>query len=447
MFDALKKKFASWIKPEVKKPVKAKPKQKKESKKEQKKVEKVKAKPEKKERRVKPSKEKIAEERKTTEKVMQDIKKEGIDTTSPDIKVQEAIEEIEREDKQEAELDKDNNELEQEENKKEKSKSWWPFGKKKEDKESEEKLKPEETEKIKEKEESFFSKLAKKLTTDKLKEEDFDDAFQDLEISLLENNTALDAVDKIKESLKSSLVDREIKKDKINETIINSLKEAILSVLIEPPNLIEKIKDHKKISKEPYTILFFGINGSGKTTFIAKLASLLKKNSLSVVLAAGDTFRAASIEQLETHAKSVGVPIIKSSYGSDPASVAFEAKKYAKQHNLDVVLIDTAGRMYTKSNLMKEMEKIVRISQPNLKIFVGESITGNDATEQARMFNETAGIDGIMLSKADIDEKAGTILSVSSITNKPIYFLGTGQGYNDIMPFTKKEILKNLGLE
>ena len=103
--------------------------------------------------------------------------------------------------------------------------------------------------------------------------------------------------------------------------------------------------------------------------------------------------------------------------------------------------------MYTKTNLLKEMEKIIRVSEPNLKIFVGESITGNDAVDQAKTFNETAGIDGIILSKADIDEKAGAVLSVSYITKKPIYFLGTGQSYDDLTPFTKKNILKNLGLE
>lgn len=447
MFDALKKKFASWIGSDTKKPTKPKSKAKKESKKETKKAEKTKAKPEKRQKRAKKTKEQITEERKVTEKVMQDIKQEGIDTTSIDVKVQEAVEEIEKEDKQEAKLDEENIELEMKESKEKKKFKFWPFGKKEEKEKEEAKEEKTEVEEVKEAEESFFSKLAKKLSTSKLKSEDFDDAFQDLEITLLENNTALDAVDKIRESLKTSLVEKEIKKDKIKETIINSLKEAILSVLIEPPNLIEQIKSHNEKSKEPFTILFFGINGSGKTTSIAKIAHMLKKDHISSVLAAADTFRAASIEQLETHAKAIGVPIIKSNYGSDPASVAFEAKKYAKQHNIQVVLIDTAGRMYTKSNLMKEMEKIVRVSQPNLKIFVGESITGNDATEQCKMFNETAGIDGIILSKADIDEKAGTILSVSSVTNKPIYFLGTGQEYKDIVPFTKREVLKNLGLE
>ncbi|MCX8158904.1 MAG: signal recognition particle-docking protein FtsY [Candidatus Pacearchaeota archaeon] len=306
-----------------------------------------------------------------------------------------------------------------------------------------EEIKQEEKTKEPQKE-NFFSKLMKKFSSSqRLTKEQFDEVFQELEIILLENNVALEVVEKIKKDLETSLIGMEIKRDKLYYQIIESLKISILEVLIEPPNLIQAIKE----SKEPYVILFFGINGSGKTTTIAKLAHLLKKNNISSVIAAADTFRAASIEQLKIHCSNLNIPIISNNYGADPASVAFDAISYAKKNHIKVVLIDTAGRMYTKLNLMKEMEKIVRVSNPNLKIFVGESITGNDATEQAKMFNETAGIDGIILTKADVDEKAGTILSVSYVTKKPIYFLGTGQSYDDLMPFKKKEILKNLGLE
>ncbi len=301
----------------------------------------------------------------------------------------------------------------------------------------------QELEEITEKKEGFFSKLKKKLLSSVLTQEQFDELFEELEMTLLENNVALEAVDKIKQSLAKDLVGISIKKSQIDETILSSLKEAILSLIIEPPNLINNIKS----SLEPYVILFFGINGSGKTTSIAKLAHYLKKNKISVVLAAGDTFRAASIEQLQTHAKDLNIPVISSSYGADPSSVAFDAISYAKKNKIQAVLIDTAGRMYTKVNLLKEMEKIVRISKPSLKLFVAESITGNDAVEQAKTFNESIGIDGIILTKADIDEKAGTILSVSQVTGKPIYFLGTGQKYDDLTPFTKSTVLKNIGLE
>ncbi len=303
-------------------------------------------------------------------------------------------------------------------------------------------IKEEEIEE-EESEGNFFTKLIKKISSAKLTQEQFDECFTDLEITLLQNNVALEAVDKIRESLSKDLLGQQIRKAEAAVRIMQSLKDAILALLQEPPDILTEIKS----SKGPYVILFFGINGTGKTTSVAKLAHLLKKNKISCVLAAADTFRAASIEQLKTHAEKLDVPIISSTYGSDPASVTFEAISYAKKHGIKTVLVDTAGRMYTKENLLKEMEKIVRISKPNLKLFIGESITGNDVIDQARIFGDTIGIDGIILSKADIDEKAGTILSVSHVTKKPIYFLGTGQGYNDLTPFTKKTVLKNLGLE
>ena len=291
---------------------------------------------------------------------------------------------------------------------------------------------------------SFLSKFVSKLTTTTLTQKHVDEIFEPLELILLENNVALEVVDKIRKNLYEDLVGLEIKKSSdFKETIKSSLKESIDQVLIEPADLFSEIK--KKL--DTYVIIFFGINGSGKTTSIAKLAHKLKKKNISCVLAAADTFRAASIEQLETHANRLGVPIIKSQYGSDPTSVAFDAVKYAKKNKIKVVLIDTAGRMYTKENLIKQMEKIIRIIKPDLKIFVGESITGNDAIQQARKFNEAVGIDGIILSKADVDEKGGTALSVSQVTGKPIYYLGTGQSYDDLQDFKKSVVLKNLGLD
>jgi len=213
-------------------------------------------------------------------------------------------------------------------------------------------------------------------------------------------------------------------------------------LFVENLDLLEKIKTKEGV----FVIVFFGINGCGKTTSIAKIARLLLKNKISCILAASDTFRAASIEQLTEHGNKLGIKTIKGNYGSDPAAVAFDAIQHAKSHKIKVVLIDTAGRMHTKENLIKEMEKIIRVSKPDIKIFVAESITGNDATEQAKIFNEAIGIDAIILTKADVDEKAGTILSVSHVTGKPIIFLGTGQKYDDLMPFDKKKVLDGLGL-
>ncbi len=320
------------------------------------------------------------------------------------------------------------------------------FGKKEEAEEKiEEDKAAESKEKITEEKKSFFSKIAGKFGTTTLKQENVEEIFRPLELILLENNIALEVVDKIKANLEKDLIGIEVKKDKIEQTILQSLKNSISSVLIEPPNLIEIIEKKKSIG-DIYTIIFFGINGSGKTTSIAKLAHKLKKQGISCVLAAGDTFRAASIEQLKIHGERLNTPVIAHNYGSDPAAVAFDAKAYAEKHKINCVLIDTAGRMYTKENLIREMEKIIRVTKPDLKIFVAESITGNDAVEQAKTFNEAVGIDGIILTKTDVDEKGGAALSVSQVTGKPIFYLGTGQSYDDLKDFKKADIIKNLGL-
>jgi len=283
----------------------------------------------------------------------------------------------------------------------------------------------------------FFAKFRDRFKK-KISEEKFDELWKELELVLLENNVALEVVNKIKKDLKSSLVEKEIKKS-VEEDIKEALKESIKNILKEEKNILNKIKE-----KKPYVIVFFGINGTGKTTSIAKLAHLLQKNKLSSVLAAGDTFRAASIEQLSKHASKLKVPIIKGNYGSDPASIAFDAIAYARAHRIDVVLIDTAGRMHTQTNLIREMEKIVKVSKPDLRLFVGEAIAGNDIVEQVKIFDANVGIDGIILSKADIDEKGGAALSVSHTTNKPILFLGTGQEYNDLEVFDKEKMIKRI---
>jgi len=291
----------------------------------------------------------------------------------------------------------------------------------------------------------FFQRFREKIGKVKISEKDFEEYKDDLEMLLLENNVALEVTEKIIETLKEKLIDKEFPKKDLLKEIQNVLREIIEEVLVEPFDIIQAIKDKRKTGK-PYVILFCGINGSGKTTTIAKVAEMLKKQKISCILAAGDTFRAASIEQLKKHGERLNVEVVANEYGSDPASVGFDAIKAATKNKIDCVLIDTAGRMHTAKNLLKEIEKIARVCAPDTKIFVGESITGNDALEQVKGFDESIGIDGIILTKADIDEKGGTALSVGYVTKKPILFLGTGQEYHEIELFNKKKFTDSLGI-
>ena len=310
------------------------------------------------------------------------------------------------------------------------------------------------------KEPSFIEKVTSKIQKIKISEKEFGVYAEELEMLLLENNVALEVAEKIIKELKENIVGKELLKKEVEEEIKDCFKDIIREILIEPFDLIERVKekisgqatsskmseDLKKSSKEPYVILFCGINGTGKTTTIAKIAQHLKNNNLSCVIAAADTFRAASIEQIKKHGEKLGIKVVANEYGSDPASVGFDAISYAKKHIINCVLIDTAGRMHTSKNLIKEIEKIAKVCKPDTKIFVGESITGNDAIEQVRSFDWAINIDGIVLTKADIDEKGGTALSVGYVTKKPILFLGTGQEYDAIEVFSKEKFIEKLGL-
>jgi fused signal recognition particle receptor len=300
-----------------------------------------------------------------------------------------------------------------------------------------------EEEKKAEKDKRFFLTLKegiiKRVIEKKLTREELEAILSDLEISLIEADVAYEIARNLKESLIKELDGKEVKRGREKEVVIEAIRRSLNEILDLPKiSLEEEIR-----RKRPYLIVFFGFNGSGKTTTIAKVANLLMKKGFSCVLAAGDTFRAASIEQLEEHAKRIGVPIIKQKYGADPAAVIFDARKYAEAKKIDVVLADTAGRSYTNENLMEELKKIVRVNKPDLKVLVIDSLTGNDAVNQAKFFNEI-GVDAVVFTKLDVNEKGGAILSVSYLLKKPILFVCDGQNYEDIKYFDKEEFLNNL---
>jgi len=266
-----------------------------------------------------------------------------------------------------------------------------------------------------------------------------DNLLWDLEIGLLESDVALPVVEEIKENVKEQL--SHIRSGSAKDVVRQALKDAISNVLLSTQvNFQNVIETHKK----PAVLMFVGVNGTGKTTAIAKLCYYLKKIGKSCVISASDTFRAGAIEQLEQHATNLGVKLIKHKAGADPAAVAYDAIQHAKARCKDVVLLDTAGRMQTNINLMDEMKKIRRVAEPDMVIFVGDALTGNDAVEQAKRFDEIVGIDGIILTKVDADAKGGAALSIAYTIGKPLLFIGVGQEYGDQIPFDPDWMMKRI---
>ena len=272
--------------------------------------------------------------------------------------------------------------------------------------------------------------------TVKLTEKDLEGILSDLQMDLIQNDVAMETSDAILEELKGRLLEKEIDKDDVAGYVKDSLKKTLIDVLTpeKEVDLIAAIRQGQK----PYKIVFFGVNGTGKTTTIAKMARFLMDNGFSVVLAAGDTFRAGAIEQIEKHASAIGVKLVKHQKTGDAAAVIYDAVEHAKARNIDVVLADTAGRMQTNVNLMDEMKKIVRVNKPDMKIFIGDSLTGNDAIEQAEKFNKEIGIDAVILTKMDADAKGGSALSISHVTKRPVIYVGVGQKYTDLKKFDRE---------
>jgi fused signal recognition particle receptor len=290
---------------------------------------------------------------------------------------------------------------------------------------------------------SGFKGLVSKVTTTELKAENITPILSDFKMSLAENDVAFPVADKICDELEKRLTGYQVKRmDDRKKIVEDNLRQVLLDVMLTKKqiSLLNMIEEKRK-KKEPFSILFVGINGTGKTTTIAKVTQFLKDKGISVVLAGADTYRAGSIEQLEEHAKRLGVRIIKHTYGADPAAVAFDAISHAKAHGVNVVLIDTAGRMQTNQNLMNELIKVKRVVKPDLTVFTVDSLIGNDAVMQAEEFNSAVGIDATILTKVDADVKGGSALSVTYVTTKPILFIGVGQTYKDLELFNPEKFV------
>lgn len=287
-----------------------------------------------------------------------------------------------------------------------------------------------------------ISKIFSHVTEKTLTEGDIQGILKDMEIALLENDVSFEVAEKICIDIKAKLLGKNVKRGSVDKIIKESMRRSISEILSQKKPDISKLAEEKSKTGEPYTIMFLGFNGTGKTTTLAKLAH--KLSSQRPLLAAGDTFRAASIEQLEEHSRRLGMKVIKHTYGSDSAAVIFDARKHAASAGYKIVLADTAGRSHSNINLMDELKKIVRVNNPDLKILVLDSLTGNDIYEQARLFDNAVGVDAIILTKADVYEKGGAALSASYTLGKPVLYIGTGQSYEDLVDFNAEEVTKRL---
>ncbi len=289
-----------------------------------------------------------------------------------------------------------------------------------------------------------FKGLVTKVTMAELKPENLRPVLSDFKMNLAENDVAFPVADHVCDELEKRLTGVKVKRLEDRKKIVeDNLRQVLLEVLLtkEKVDLIG-CAEAKRQKKAPFVLMFVGINGTGKTTTVAKVAQFFKDHKFSVVLAASDTYRAGSIEQLDEHAKRLGLKIIKGVYGGDAASVAYDAIEHARAHGINVVLIDTAGRMQTNQNLMQELQKVKRVVRPDLTIFTVDSLIGNDAVTQAEEFNKCIGIDGTILTKVDADVKGGASLSVTYVTQKPILFIGVGQAYSDLELFNPEKFVQ-----
>ena len=288
------------------------------------------------------------------------------------------------------------------------------------------------------------SNISKIAVEKQISEKELDRVMENLTIELLESEIPFDLVEQISENIKKQMIDKKFaRSDEFKEIIKSEFTRTIKEIFqkVEDVDLIQLI--NSKESK-PFKILIVGINGSGKTTTVAKIGHLLKENNISSAIVAGDTFRSGAIEQIKEHADRLELKLISQKYGSDPAAVARDGIEYSKTHNIDAVIIDTSGRVQTNSNLMQEVLKIKNVVNPDFTVFIGDSLAGNDLVSQTHEFFKFTEFNGSILTKVDADVKGGAILSILSETGKPIIYIGTGQEYKDLEKFNEERFLSGL---
>jgi fused signal recognition particle receptor len=289
-----------------------------------------------------------------------------------------------------------------------------------------------------------LAQRAKLLATGKtvIDEDDLQSHLEDLEFALLRSDVEMSVAGEILEGVEENLVGQTRRRLSSTGSLVrDALREALYDVIsVGQFDFEERIAAADK----PVVIVFTGVNGVGKTTTIAKLSRYLEQRGLSTVLANGDTYRAGANEQLQEHAEALDRKLISHEQGSDPAAVVYDAVEYAEANGVDVVLGDTAGRLHTNDGLMDQLAKIDRVIDPDMTIFVDEAVAGQDAVNRAREFDEAATVDGSILTKADADPQGGAAISIAHVTGKPILFLGTGQGYDDLERFDPERIVDSL---
>jgi len=293
---------------------------------------------------------------------------------------------------------------------------------------------------------SGLNVFVQKISQKELSEKDVNRILEEFVLILVQNDVAYDVAKKICDDIRLKLESVQVKRFSGSTEPAREVLQSVLIELLRGSgdtsffDVLEKCKnDHRSA-----VILFVGVNGTGKTSSIAKIGHLLLSKDYSVVIAAADTYRTGSIEQIEEHARRIGIKTIRHDYGGDSAAVAFDAVNYAKAHGINVVLIDTAGRMQTNKNLLEEMKKISRVAQPDLTILVVDALTGNDAIEQGRIFSESVKLDGVILTKLDADTKGGSAISMTTIIGKPILFAAVGQNYEDLVPFSPEQMVAKI---